>query len=595
MIHLKVRALVSSRVLGACLTKYEKRACTNFDFSSTYIYGLPKIHKCSQIKEGLKGCKNRILSVHRPIGLTLRIIFGGPNSPTTGLADLLNEILKPFVAVVNSVVIDVIDFINKFPKFKPHDLAFIEMWSVDVKDMYPSIDHKLGLRALKYWLERYPSLKPSRFSIKFILEAMTLVLENNVGYFNGEFFKQLNGTATGIKPAPPYANLVMGFLEVQLYYKMKAKLGLGVAKYFWHHYRRYLDDGQIMWDNRLGDFSNVFDLLNNMHPKIQFTKEHSSTDLVFLDVTIHKGASGFQTVIYNKETDSDSLLPFDSNHARHTKIGIPFNLARRVCALTDDPNICKVKLSNLETKLLNSGYPIGLVKTATQQALQLDVEDLRRRKVKDLVSNELAFVHTLDPTLPQLFSEVKSLTSRLLTTRELRPIFGGLRLINSQREPLSLGRMLQHSRFDELAPADDQSAVTKCGHPGCKSCLEIMEASQIYFRNSDITFNIKKRMDCLARNVIYVLFCLGCERSYIGETVNFRDRMNGHRNTSSSRTSAVAEVSKHIFNCGRGFKSCPIYKVREESKIARLVMEDRLIKLLKPDLNTDKRNLLHLM
>ena len=96
------------------------------------------------------------------------------------------------------------------------------------------------------------------------------------------------------------------------------------------------------------------------------------------------------------------------------------------------------------------------------------------------------------------------------------------------------------------------------------------------------------------RNVIYALFCNNCGKSYIGESVNFRPRMNGHRNKSSGAVYANVEVSRHFVHCGQGFKSCPIFKVREESKIARLVIEDKLIKLLKPDLNTDTRNLLHL-
>ena len=593
-IHLKVKALVKKYAL--CLTKSEKKACTEFDFSPTNIYGLPKIHKSKIIKEALPGCKNRILSIHRPADLSLRIIFGGPNSPTVGLANLLNGILKPFVFAVHSVVIDSIDLIVKMPIFGPDDLCFIEIWSVDVKDMYPSIDHKLGLKVLRFWLEKYPSLKPSRFSVEFILEAMALVLDNNIGYFNGKFFKQLNGTATGIKPAPPYANLVMGYLEIQLYYKLIAKSGQQVATYFWNHYRRYLDDGQIMWDSRIGDFSEVFfQLLNDMHPQINFTKESSSTKLTYLDVNIVKTDNGFQTVIHNKETDSDSYLPFSSCHPRHTTTSIPFNLARRVRALTDDTSICKVKLSNLEAKLQSSGYPQGLVKTATREALLLNVEDLRKRKVKDLTNNEISFVHTFNPALPQLYSEVKSLTSRVFSTKELRPIFGGTRIIKSQREPPSLGRLLQHSRFDELPVAVEGTGVTKCGHSKCESCKEILEVNELFFRNSGVTFKIKKSMNCLVRNVIYALFCNGCGNSYIGETVNFRERMNGHRNKSTSSLYANAEVSKHLLNCGQGFKSCPIFKVREQSKIARLVIEDKLMKWLKPDLNTDQRNLLHLL
>ena len=54
------------------------------------------------------------------------------------------------------------------------------------------------------------------------------------------------------------------------------------------------------------------------------------------------------------------------------------------------------------------------------------------------------------------------------------------------------------------------------------------------------------------------------------------------------------EVSRHIYRGGQGFKICPIVKVKEDCKILRLVIEDSLIKLLKPELNTDKRNLLHL-
>lgn len=210
-------------------------------------------------------------------------------------------------------------------------------------------------------------------------------------------------------------------------------------------------------------------------------------------------------------------------------------------------------------------------------------------------NNEIPFVHTFDPTLPLLYSEVKTLTSRLFSSKQMRPIFGDTRIIKSQREPQSLGRLLQHSRFDEFPLAVDETMITKCGHSNCASCKEILETNEVSFRNSGVTFKIKKAMNCLVRNVIYVLFCNACGYSYIGETVDFRQRMNGHRSKSGSYSYACAEVNRHLLNCGQGFTSCPIFKVREESKIARLVTESKLISWLKPDLNTDERNLLHLM
>ena len=87
---------------------------------------------------------------------------------------------------------------------------------------------------------------------------------------------------------------------------------------------------------------------------------------------------------------------------------------------------------------------------------------------------------------------------------------------------------------------------------------------------------------------------LRTKRSYIGERVNLRNRASAHRNNSKDLDRAVMRVSRHVYECGRGFRICPILKLKEECKISRLVKEDNLIKLFKPDLNADKRNLLHL-
>ena len=101
-------------------------------------------------------------------------------------------------------------------------------------------------------------------------------------------------------------------------------------------------------------------------------------------------------------------------------------------------------------------------------------------------------------------------------------------------------------------------------------------------------------MDCTVINLIYVIHCKNCGLTYIGETVNFRHRMSQHKSNSASLAEAVMDVSRHLCTCGKGFWKCPIFKVKKENKIARLVKEDRLIKWLKPDLNRDTRNLLHL-
>ena len=226
--------------------------------------------------------------------------------------------------------------------------------------------------------------------------------------------------------------------------------------------------------------------------------------------------------------------------------------------------------------------------------MSIDRCDLRQpKKVRD-DDGVIPFVHFHDPSLPQLFSRIKDLTSRLYTNKFLRNIFGPYRIINSQKEPRSLGRQLQHSRFDNGNDVISATTITKCNRPGCKCCRDILEANSLYFPNSNITFTIKAKMDCTTRNLIYAIFCKKCSHSYIGETVNFRDRMSSHSFHSSSWADASMEVSRHLYRCGQGFWASPLFKVKEENKISRLVKEDKLVKLLKPDLNRDERNLLHL-
>ena len=99
-------------------------------------------------------------------------------------------------------------------------------------------------------------------------------------------------------------------------------------------------------------------------------------------------------------------------------------------------------------------------------------------------------------------------------------------------------------------------------------------------------------MSCITRNLIYAIFCKKCGLSYVGETVNLRSRMAAHRSNSKTLDNASQKVSAHLHNCAKGFHILPLFKLREENKIARLVKEDHFIKLLKPDLNTDQRNIL---
>ena len=585
------------------LTKYEFRAITRFDYRTTNIYGLAKIHKSKIVKDAIKETCSTYLHLKDPLDLKFRLIFGGPKSPCSVLGDMVNSLLEPFRKKVKSSLKDVYDLLRNLPVFQPEDLPFIEIVLVDVKSMYESLDQKLGIPALWFFLNRYKELLPSHIPAQFVVEAMIFVLNNNTGYFNGEFYRQITGTATGIKPAPPYADLAMGYLEVLLYYKLRTILGEKVASYFWQNYRRFLDDGIIFWDKRLCDFNEVFDILNSVHPTIEFTMERSDIELKYLDVLIYKTNEGFKTVVKTKDTDSGTFVHYDSYHPKHCLENIPYNMARRVRALTDEDDQAFSQMMELKSRLMSGAYPEGLVNSAIQAAMKLSTGELRKTKDEALDDDVIAFVHTFDRAHPDLLWKIKGLMSKLYTSLDCIPIFGNVKIIDSRREPSNLLGIFQFSRFDESGSAANKREVTRCGSSQCGLCEDIIEGEQIFFKNAGFHLRIGTKMDCTVRNVIYAMFCGGCNRSYIGESVCLRERANSHRFNSKLENiqkadlegRTVMEVSRHLQKCGKGFKICPIVKVKEECKILRLVMENYMIKLLKPDLNAPRRNTLQLM
>ena len=87
------------------------------------------------------------------------------------------------------------------------------------------------MKAIEYWLDKYPELIHSRFNKSFILEVLKLVLKNNHFVFNEEFVHQIPGNAMGTIFAPTYTTLVMLYFEIQFYEKCKNEFGVTNRKY----------------------------------------------------------------------------------------------------------------------------------------------------------------------------------------------------------------------------------------------------------------------------------------------------------------------------------------------------------------------------
>ncbi len=522
--------------------------------------------------------------------MKFRPIVAGPVCPTSRLSHIIDEIIKPLVPQTTSYIRDDIDFLTKIERELPNGDQ-CQLVSFDVESLYTTIDHDLGIEAVKYWVEKKGDMLPGRFTCAFICDAINIILKNNVFFFNDQYYEQINGTAMGTKVAPSYANLTMAFLEENMYEKCLDKYDEPVANYIKDQWKRYLDDCYILWKSSGGDLQQFHDLLQGLHPKIRFTRESSEEQLPFLDILMKAKSNEITTSVYYKPTDSHQYFTFNSCHPRHTKLNIPYSQARRLCTIIDDKDELNSRLTEMSNFFSERGYPAGIIKMGIEKAKSISQAELRRTREKTVDENVIAMVTTHNPTNPEIQDVINTALGILNSDEKMHNIFKNTKIIRSRRQPPNLKHILTRARFD--GGEEQINGVFKCKEPRCGNCTYIKECTEIKFKNSGKPFQIRSKLSCTTENVIYLMICNGCSGEYIGETsLQLRRRMTLHRQHIRDPSVRKLNVSAHIDRCAHNldikFQVIPFYKVKTSNAIDRKSMELHFIDRLKPNLNSVK-------
>lgn len=572
------------------LTNNEIEYISNINAKQSFFYGLPKVHKSDILKRTLSN-ENQVIT-HLP-GLRdfpLRPIVAGPASATQHLSKLMDILLKPYMEKIKSFIQDDFHFLKRLNRHTTENAILV---TFDIRNLYSEIPHDLGLMALRFWLEKYPELLDHRFTANFILEGVSLILHNNVFWFNNEAFLQLKGTAMGTKCAPVYASLTIGYLEEEkLYNKVEETFNTEMRNYISGNWFRYLDDCQVTWPFSREQLNTFHQILNDIDPNITFVMDTSETEIPFLDILLIKKGRHIITDIYRKPTDTQDYLPFKSCHPRHIKNNIPYNLARRIRSIVDEPHLERTRLNELIPILHNKGYPENLIKCGIDKALRIPKEELRNSTKITNQDDPLTFISTHNPNNPDISKFIRDNMQGLCHDNEMRQVFGGKRFINSKRQAPNLKKYLCKAKM----PSGTDACVKKCNEPRCGTCPYLLEGKAFIFKNNNYKFTVRNDMNCKSSNLIYVIRCEGCKAEYVGQTgTPLRLRVTVHKQQIRDPTIRQLGLSDHLEACAvrRGispsFKIFPFYKLMTLDQTLREIKEAHFIKKFKPTLNAINR------
>jgi hypothetical protein len=457
--------------------------------------------------------------IHKP-GNPIRPVVSTINHPTENCSEYLDYNLQPLAQSLPSYIKDTTHFLNRLKSIQDIPTNCI-LVSLDVKALYTNIPQTHGITACREALDKREIKSPPTNELIHLLE---LALTSNNFVFNDENYLQVSGTAIGAKFAPSYANIFMGWHEHKLLTTASLK------PLVWY---RYIDDIFMLWTHSEGDLVDFITHANSIHPSIQFTSQHSTSEIPFLDVMVKMSGSQLQTDLYSKPTDKHTYLLPTSCHPRHCSRNIPYSLALRLRRICSDEDTFNEQAKNLTQQLKNRGYKGNLISDQISKAASVHREDSLQYKTKSK-SNRIPLVVTYHPRLPYLDGIIRKHWSIINSHPRLHKAFPELPIISYRRPPNlkdSLVRAKVNSKH-KLPSTPESSGCRPCQKPRCKNCAYIQTTNIFKNKSQTTCFDIRQESTCATNNVVYLIECNICGIQYVGETGNaIRQRMCNHRST----------------------------------------------------------------
>ena len=115
---------------------------------------------------------------------------------------------------------------------------------------------------------------------------MEMVLKYNLFEFHGALYQQKIGTGMGSKPAPSYANTYLAKRIDTEVRNLGLKYGQKENTVF-KMFKRFLDNLFLIYNGSTKKLHDLFNDLNQIHPSLKFTFEHTTPSLKLNWISAH--------------------------------------------------------------------------------------------------------------------------------------------------------------------------------------------------------------------------------------------------------------------------------------------------------------------
>jgi hypothetical protein len=143
-----------------------------------------------------------------------------------------------------------------------------------------------------------------------LIEALEIIMLNNIFTFGDTTWLQNNGTAMSTPPEPQYATIYYAIHEDELLVKFEADL--------WY-YRRFIDDVGAGWifnnaNTDQAQWEYFMQHMNDHEFEIQWEFTERSRAVNFMDLTLAIQGNSIVYTLFEKQTNIHLYIPPHSSH-----------------------------------------------------------------------------------------------------------------------------------------------------------------------------------------------------------------------------------------------------------------------------------------
>ena len=472
------------------------------------------------VNKDAKAAKNCPLYKTHKSDIPVRVLTSGCNSATEKLSLYAEEKCKTLAQNLKSRIrdtshmLEIIDDLNEVGPI-PESAILV---SLDVENMFPSIDNQRGLETLRQKLETRVDNSPPT---ECIVEALEIILTSNNSVFNKEHLVQTNGTATGSKNSCSYSDLALEPIDDEIYRASRTIFKELIA------YFRYRDDCFLLWNGSLDLLRKFVYFVNTLDPSIKFTVEIGGKSLKFMDLLIFLKNGVLHTTVYSKPTDGHLYLHNDSCHPLSTKLAVETGVAlrlRRICSTEEDR---AVAFKNYKGFLVSRNHSAKNVIDNFKKVKNISRADARKKRIRSESQKRLRFFTEYNPRGPNVLESIKKHEHFIRGHEFLNRLFppGCFQVVH--RRSKNLKELIL--RADPYSVKNPQhGCYSKCGR--CDSCKNfVFGYDRVKIFATGRVINLRKDIDCNTPNIVYCAECLKCGEQGVGSTWVWKPRLSNYK------------------------------------------------------------------